>query len=124
MIDPKCNLQSLFSSVKRYFSPKIIGVVNDVFIKIAKVKGKDVPWHIHDHEDELFYVMKGSLTMELRGKNSFKLDKGDLYIVKRGIEHRVHSERECWLLLIENKTTKHTGDVQSDITKTISEQYY
>jgi mannose-6-phosphate isomerase-like protein (cupin superfamily) len=124
MREPKCNLQSMFSGLKKYFSPKIIGEVNDVFVKITKVKGKDVPWHIHDHEDELFYVIKGSLIMELRGKKSFRLDRGELFIVRRGVEHRVYSERECWLLLIENKTAKHTGDIKSDITKAISEQYY
>ena len=123
MIEHKCNLQSLFFGLDKYFSPKIIGEVNDVFVKITKVKGQDIPWHTHDNEDELFYVIKGSLTMELRGNNSFTLDRGELFIVKRGIEHRVQSERECWLMLIENKTTKHTGDVQSDITKTINEQY-
>jgi quercetin dioxygenase-like cupin family protein len=124
MIEQKQNLQNLFSSVKNYFSPKIIGEVNDVFIKIAKVKGEDVPWHTHDSEDELFYTVKGNLTMELRGSKSINLDEGEFFIVKRGIEHRVHSEKECWLMLIENKTTKHTGDVQSLITKTVRDQYY
>lgn len=124
MIEKKQNLQVLFSSIKNYFSPKIIGEVNDVFVKLAKVKGQDVPWHTHDNEDELFYIIKGSLTMELRGNKSFNLDEGELFIVKRGIEHRVHTEKECWLMLIENKTAKHTGDIQSHITKTINEQHY
>lgn len=124
MIEKKQNLQSLFPSVKNYFSPKIIGEVNDVFIKIAKVKGQDVPWHTHDNEDELFFIIKGSLKIELKGCKGFTLEEGELFIVKKGIEHRVHSENECWLILIENKTTKHTGDVQSHITKTINEQHY
>ena len=117
------NIEKLFAQVKNYFSPKIIGEVNDVFIKIAKVKGDDVPWHIHDNEDEMFYVIKGSLTMQIRGEDDFTLDEGDFYIVKRGVEHRVHCEQECRLMLVENKETKHTGDVKSKITKSIEEQY-
>jgi mannose-6-phosphate isomerase-like protein (cupin superfamily) len=98
--------------------------VNDVYIKIVKVKGQDVPWHTHDNEDELFFIMRGGVTIELQGSPSIPLNEGELFIVKRGVEHRVHSEDECWLMLIENKATKHTGDVQSHITKTINEQHY
>ena len=57
MAEQKHNMKDSFSEVKQYFSPKIIGEVNDVFVKIAKVKGQDVPWHIHDFEDELFYIV-------------------------------------------------------------------
>ena len=62
--------------------------------------------------------------MDLKGSKSIHLDEGELFIVKKGIEHRIHTEEECWLMLIENKTTKHTGDVESHITKKISEQHY
>jgi len=124
MKEQKQNVPELFAAVKQYFSPRIIGEVNDVYIKIAKVKGQDVPWHTHDNEDELFYIVKGALTMEIRGSGSIDLDSGELFIVKRGAEHRVHSEEECWLILIENKSTRHTGDVHSPITKSIDEQRY
>ena len=116
------NIEKLFSTVSDYFSPKIIGEVNDVYIKIAKVKGDDVPWHIHDDQDEMFYVIKGSLVMQLKNEDDFTLNEGDFYIVKRGVEHRVHSVQECRLMLVENKETKHTGDVKSSITKSIGEQ--
>ena len=124
MTEQKLNLENLFSTVTKYFSPKIIGEVNDVYIKIVKVKGQDVPWHTHDNEDELFFILKGGVIIEFRGSPSIPLNKGELFIVKRGIEHRVHSKDECWLMLIENKTTKHTGDIQSPITKTVREQQY
>lgn len=124
MAEEKQNLRVLFSSINNYFSPKIIGEVNDVFIKLAKVNGQDVPWHTHDEEDELFYIIRGGLTMELRGRDNIYLNERDLYIVKKGIEHRVFSEQECWLMLIENKTTKHTGNIQASITKTVDEQHY
>jgi quercetin dioxygenase-like cupin family protein len=116
------NLTKLFSSITNYFSPKVIGEVNDAYIKITKVKGDDVPWHIHDNEDEMFYMVKGSLIMEVEGEDSFELKEGEFYIVKKGVKHRVYSKEECWILLIENKSTKHTGDVQSNITRSIEDQ--
>jgi mannose-6-phosphate isomerase-like protein (cupin superfamily) len=124
MTGQKQNLLKLFSEVDRYFSPRIVGEVNDVFIKIVKVKGQDVPWHTHDNEDEMFYVIKGRLKMEFKRTENIELNTREFFIVRKGTEHRVYSEKECWLLLIENKTTKHTGDVQSPITKTVGEQYY
>lgn len=124
MASRKLSLIEQFGTVTQYFSPKIIGEVNDVYIKIAKVKGDDVPWHTHDGEDEMFYIVRGHLTMELKERGSFELEEGELYIVEKGIEHRVHADEECWLVLIENKSTKHTGDVRSHITKSIEEQRY
>lgn len=123
MKSEKRNLNDLYSKVEDYFSPKIVGEVNDVFIKIAKIKGHEVPWHTHDNEDEMFYVVRGSLVMEIENENSFELGEEEFFIVKKGINHRVYSEDECWVMLIESKTTKHTGDVQSKITKSIEEQY-
>ena len=118
----KKDLHQLFQQIKTYFSPKIIGEVNDVYVKVTIVKGDDVPWHTHDHEDELFHILKGSLVMEIAGEESFTLSAGELFIVKKGVRHRVYSAEECWVLLIENKETKHTGDVASSITKTIEDQ--
>ncbi|MFC1550727.1 cupin domain-containing protein [Candidatus Neomarinimicrobiota bacterium] len=121
---PQIDINNQLSNIKNYFSPKIIGEVNDIYIKLAIVKGQDVPWHIHDKEDELFYILKGSLTMEIKNDQSFELKEGELYIVGKGIEHRVHSEGECSLMLIENKSTLHTGSVESQITKSINDQKY
>ena len=116
------NLVKLFPTLQEYCSPKVIGEVNDVYVKITKVVGNDVPWHTHDREDEMFYMVKGSLQMELKGKPGFTLAEGEYFIVPQGIEHRVSSEQECWILLVEPKATKHTGEVESAITKTIDEQ--
>jgi quercetin dioxygenase-like cupin family protein len=123
-MNKKQNLQDLFATVKNYFSPKIVGEVNNVYIKIVKTKGQKVPWHCHDQEDELFYVIKGRLAVEIKGRNPVSLHKGEFFVVKQGTEHRVYSEKECWLMLVENKTTKHTGNVRSPITRTIAEQQY
>jgi quercetin dioxygenase-like cupin family protein len=116
------NLLEKFKEVQNYFSPKVIGEVNDVFIKIAKINGQDVPWHNHENEDELFYIVKGSLLFEIEGQNPFTMNTGDLFIVKKGINHRVSSANECLIMLIENKSTLHLGDVSSPITKSIEEQ--
>jgi len=116
------NLVELFPQIHDYFSPKVIGEVNDVYVKITRVKGNDVPWHTHDGEDELFYIVKGSIVMEIENEESFTLGEGELFIVKKGIRHRVYSEKECWILLIENKLTQHTGNIKSSITKSIDEQ--
>jgi len=124
MYNLKQNIPELLDSINNYFSPKIIGEVNDVYIKLAKVKGQDVPWHTHNSEDEMFYILNGSITMEVKDKSSTVLQVGDMYIVKRGLEHRVHSEHECWLLLVENKDTRHTGSKKTGITKSVDEQRY
>lgn len=105
-----------------YFSPRVIGEVNDVYVKVAKIKGEDIPWHNHADEDELFYIIDGSLLFELEGEEPFTMETGDLYIVGRGVNHRVSSTEECSILLVENKSTAHLGDTESEITKSIEEQ--
>lgn len=116
------NLKKISDSLKEYFSPKIIGEVNDVFVKVVKIKGDKVPWHNHKEEDELFYVIEGSLLFEIEGQDDFMMNEGDMFIVKRGLHHRVSSKEECKIMLIENKATKHTGDVTAEITKSLPDQ--
>lgn len=118
------NLKNEFLKVDKYFSPRIIGEVNDQFIKAAKIKGQEIPWHNHESEDELFYIVEGSLLMEIENQENFVMQKGDFYVVKKGINHRVSSREECLIMLIESKTTEHTGKVKSQITKSIDEQKY
>lgn len=118
------HLEDSFSTIENYFSPKIIGEVNNEFVKIAKIKGEDIPWHNHKNEDELFLIIKGSLLMEIENKPSFTMNTGDMYIVKKGINHRVSSVDECKIMLIESKTTQHTGKVVSKVTRSIEEQSY
>jgi quercetin dioxygenase-like cupin family protein len=120
----KINLQKKFNDIDAYFSPKIIGEVNEVYVKLAKIKGEKIPWHNHKEEDELFYVLEGSLLFEMEGQDAFTMNEGDMFIVKRGINHRVSSVEECKILLVENKSTAHTGEVQTDVTKTIENQKF
>jgi quercetin dioxygenase-like cupin family protein len=118
------NLKKSCEGVNTYFSPRIIGEVNDQYIKVAKIKGQDVPWHNHENEDELFYIIEGKLLMEIENQPEMILAQGDLYVVKKGVNHRVSSTEECLIMLIETKTTEHTGKVKSAITKSIEEQRY
>ncbi|PTM11907.1 MAG: cupin domain-containing protein [Bacteroidetes bacterium] len=121
-MNSKINLTVALKKIKNHFSPNIIGEVNDVYIKIVKILGEKVPWHNHENEDELFYILEGSLEMEIENRPPFQMNKGDLYVVKRGINHKVSSQNECHLMLIENKTALHTGKVPAEITKSIEEQ--
>jgi len=116
------NINDQLKTIKDYYSPKIIGEVNDVFIKLVKIQGNKVPWHQHKNEDELFYVLKGSLVFEIENQEPFTMKKGDLFIVKQGINHKVSSKKECHLMLIENKSALHTGNVTHEITKSIKYQ--
>ena len=118
------NLKEQLNEVKEYFSPKIVAEVNDQYVKIAKIKGEEIPWHNHENEDELFYIMEGTLLMEIENEPSRTMITGDLIVVRKGINHRVSSKDECSIMLIETKTTKHTGEVRSPITKSIQEQSY
>lgn len=116
------NLKDAFLSLDNYFSPRIIGEINDQYIKVVKIKGQEVPWHNHENEDELFYVVKGILLMEIQNQSPLILKKGDLFVVKKGENHRVSSKKECLIMLIESKTTEHTGKIISSITKSVEEQ--
>lgn len=118
------NLENELLSVDQYFSPRIIGEVNDHFIKVVKIKGQEVPWHNHRIEDEMFYIIKGSLLMEIENQDAFIMHKGDFYVVKKATNHRVSSEKECLIMLIEPKTTEHTGKIKSSITKSVEQQKY
>ena len=114
------NFAKALESVTEHWSPKIIGRVNDQYVKVAKVKGQLV-WHKHDHEDEMFLVVYGKLKIELEGR-SVTLNPGDFYVIPKDTLHNPVAEEECGLVLIETVSTKHTGDVVDPRTKTIEKQ--
>ncbi len=114
------NFRSELEKVSDYWSPRIVGQVNDQYVKVAKLKGEFV-WHKHDEEDELFYVVKGRLVIQYED-GAVTLDEGDFHIVPKGVMHNPVAEDECWIALIEAVSTKHTGDVVTERTKTIAEQ--
>ena len=114
-------LQERAAALTDYFSPRVIGEVNDVYVKVAKIKGDDIPWHNHAGEDELFYILRGSLRIDMEDR-SVTLGPGELFVVPKGVRHRPVADEECHLMLIERKSTQHTGDVVSEHTRTLDEQ--
>lgn len=111
----KVNLNQKFGLFSEHWSPKIAGELNCQQVKLAKLQGEFV-WHKHDEEDELFFVVKGSLKMELREKTII-IEENEFLIVPRGVEHRPVAEEEVWLMLFEPASTLNTGDAESDLTK-------
>ncbi len=108
------NLIEKFGLFNDHWTPKIIGELNGQVVKIAKLKGEFV-WHSHENEDELFYIIKGSLCIEFRDKKN-TLNKGEMLIIPKGIEHKPIADEEVLVLLFEPKSTKHTGNKVHDIT--------
>ena len=114
------NFENELQSVTEFWSPKIIGQVNNQYIKVAKLKG-ELAWHKHDNEDEMFYVVKGRLVIQFQN-NTVELGEGDFYIVPRNVMHNPVAEDECWIVLVETVTTQHTGNIETSLTKTIKQQ--
>ena len=114
------NFAKALESVTEHWSPRVLGRVNDQYVKVAKVKGQLV-WHKHDHEDEMFLVVYGRLKIQLEGREVM-LNPGDFYVIPKNTLHNPVAEEECGLVLIETVSTKHTGDVVGPRTKPIEKQ--
>jgi len=110
----KVNLVQKFSLFHDYWNPKIVGELNDSYVKLVKLKG-EFAWYHHETEDELFLVVKGSLLIKLRDQNIF-LDEGEFVIIPRGVEHLPIAEEEAHVLLLEPKTTLNTGNIGNERT--------
>lgn len=108
------------ASLVELWSPRVIGEVDDAYIKVAKLHGS-LAWHSHDAEDELFLVLRGRLRIELEG-GAIELREGELFIVPKGVRHNPVAEEVCEVLLIERKSTQHTGNVTTEKTRTVAEQ--
>lgn len=109
-----------YPRIRDLWSPKVVAQVNDQYVKVARVQG-EFPWHFHEGEDELFLVMRGRLRLEFRD-HAVELSPGECCVVRRGVEHRPVAAEECWLVLVETVTTRHTGNVTSELTRSIDEQ--
>ncbi len=113
------NLEEKFSKFSAFWHPYIIGELNDNHIKIVKVKG-DLVWHKHDLEDELFIVLEGTLMMDFKDK-TVATKAGEILIVPHGVEHHpwTKDDEQVKIMLVEPKSTKHTGDqiVEQTVTR-------
>jgi mannose-6-phosphate isomerase-like protein (cupin superfamily) len=114
------NLREKYEKIGEYWSPKVVGEINDTYAKLAKLKGK-LAWHKHESEDELFLVVKGKLKIELEDR-IVEVAEGEFFIVPKGISHNPVAEKECEVFMVEKKSTRHTGDLVTEKTKSIEEQ--
>jgi mannose-6-phosphate isomerase-like protein (cupin superfamily) len=110
----KVNLAEKFTLFQEQWSPRIVGELNDSYIKLAKLKGEFI-WHKHENEDEMFLVVKGKLCIKLRDDDLW-LEQGEFVIIPKGVEHCPAAEEEVHVMLLEPKSTVNTGDVQNERT--------
>jgi mannose-6-phosphate isomerase-like protein (cupin superfamily) len=110
----KVNLAEKLSRFQEYWSPKIVGEVNESHVKLVKLKGEFL-WHHHEHEDELFLVLKGRMRIRLQDRD-VALEEGEFLVVPKGVEHLPVAKEEAHVLLLEPKSTVNTGNVRSERT--------
>jgi mannose-6-phosphate isomerase-like protein (cupin superfamily) len=108
------------ASLTELWSPRVVAEVDDSYIKVAKVNGS-LAWHSHENEDELFLVLKGHLRIEME-EGSVELSEGEMFVVPKGVRHNPVAEQECHIMLIERKSTLHTGNVVTEKTRSLTEQ--
>lgn len=108
------------ASLTELWSPRVIAELDDSYVKTAKVQG-EFSWHAHDGEDEMFLILSGELKIEMEA-GDVVLREGELYVVPRGVRHRPVAERECLIMLIEKKSTLHTGGEVTEMTRSVEEQ--
>jgi mannose-6-phosphate isomerase-like protein (cupin superfamily) len=110
----KVNIAQKFSQIHEYWKPYIAAELNGQHLKLDKLKGEFV-FHHHEHEDEMFLVVKGRFRMEFRDRHEW-IEEGEFIVVPRGVEHKPVADEECWLLLFEPAGTLNTGNVVNERT--------
>ena len=108
------------SRLTELWSPRVVAEVDESFVKVAKVHGS-LTWHSHDDEDELFYVLKGMLRIEMEAE-TVEIREGEAFVVPKGVRHNPIAEEECLVMLFERKSTLHTGSEVTDKTRSLEEQ--
>lgn len=112
----KVNLEEKFGRIPELWDPHVVGAVGDTWIKLARIQGEFV-WHSHADEEEMFFVARGELTIRFRDHDEV-LGPGELIVIPRGVEHMPVAGDEVWIMLVEPKSTKNTGDVVEERTQT------
>ena len=117
------SLESYAASLPELWSPRVVGQVNDQYLKVVRVHG-EFPWHAHAAEDELFLVLRGALTIgrDEQDGGPVTLRAGEAFIVPRGMRHNTAAAEETLIALVETVTTQHTGGEQSVLTRSVAEQ--
>lgn len=110
----------LAATLTELWSPRVIAQLDDCYVKVAKVHGT-LTWHAHDGEDEMFYILKGRLRIEMESR-TIELHEGEMFVVPKGVRHNPVADAECHVMLIERKSTTHTGSEHTGQTRTLEEQ--
>ena len=110
----------LAASLVEHWSPRIVAELDDSYVKVASVLGT-FGWHSHDGEDELFFVLKGQLRIEMQDR-TVELGEGEMFVVPKGVRHNPVAVNECHLMLIERKSTAHSGSDVTSHTRSLAEQ--
>ena len=110
----------LASALTEQWSPRVIAELDDAYVKVARIEGV-FGWHAHENEDELFFVLRGNLHIDMED-GAVDLAEGDLFVVPKGVRHNPIAQVECLIMLIERKSTLHTGDVVNERTRSLDEQ--
>jgi len=108
------NIAQKFTLFSDHWSPKIVGELNDSYVKFVKLKGEFV-WHLHENEDEMFLVVKGRLLLKFRDRDAW-VNEGEFIIVPKGVEHLPVAEEEVHVILLEPKSTLNTGNLENERT--------
>jgi mannose-6-phosphate isomerase-like protein (cupin superfamily) len=112
--------RQIAESLAELWSPRVVGELDDSYVKVAKVRGT-FGWHNHEQEDELFFILKGRLRIEMES-GSATLNEGEMFVVPKGVQHNPVAEEECLIMLIERKSTLHSGNVVNENTRSLAEQ--
>jgi mannose-6-phosphate isomerase-like protein (cupin superfamily) len=111
---------AIAAGLTELWSPRVVAELDDSYVKVAKVQGA-LAWHSHDHEDELFYILKGTLTIEME-ERTVVLHEGETFVVPKGVRHNPIALQECHIMLIERKSTLHTGSEVTSKTRSLADQ--
>jgi mannose-6-phosphate isomerase-like protein (cupin superfamily) len=112
--------RTLAATLTEHWSPRVIGELDDNYVKVAKLSGV-FGWHAHEHEDEMFFVLRGRLRIETES-GAVEIGEGEFYVVPKGVRHNPVAEQEVLVMLIERKSTLHTGNEVTERTRSIDEQ--
>lgn len=120
LIEP-ARIRDELAQVSQHWTPRVVGRVNDQYVKVAKLLGEFV-WHAHDNEDEMFLIVYGNLRIQLEGDREVQLGAGEFFVVPKGVQHNPVADEEVGIVLIETVTTAHTGNVIVEQTVPIERQ--
>ena len=112
--------RKIAASLTELWSPRVVAEVEDAYVKVAKIQGV-FGWHTHADEDELFLILKGHLRIDME-RGAVELGEGEMFVVPKGTRHNPVADEECHVMLIERKSTRHTGDIVNEKTRSIEEQ--